>query len=85
MDTNSAGSPAARSHQVGRLLDSEKTGAALMFSGVFLGLVGVALTTLGWQQYNSSTRFDWTQLLGPILIDPLLSEGRQDCGTVDEI
>uniref|UniRef100_A0A3B4AWQ7 Uncharacterized protein n=1 Tax=Periophthalmus magnuspinnatus TaxID=409849 RepID=A0A3B4AWQ7_9GOBI len=41
----------------------QKNSAALMFSGIFLGLVG----TLGWQEYNSNTTFDGTPLLGPVL------------------
>ncbi|XP_055010137.1 transmembrane protein 174 [Boleophthalmus pectinirostris] len=68
MDTNRAAVPAASTHQGNQFLISEKSSAALMFLGIFLGLVGIAFTTLGWQKYNLTTILDWTQLLDPILI-----------------
>ncbi|XP_064164889.1 transmembrane protein 174 [Anguilla rostrata] len=51
--------------------EGDKAGATLLFSGVFLGLVGIACTVMGWMNYNISTSsksFEWTQLLGPILL-----------------
>ena len=51
--------------------EGDKAGATLLFSGVFLGLIGIVFTVMGWMNYNiskSSTNFEWTQLLGPILL-----------------
>ncbi|XP_061118129.1 transmembrane protein 174 [Conger conger] len=51
--------------------EGDKAGATLLFSGVCLGLIGIAFTVMGWMNYNSSkssTSFEWTQLLGPILL-----------------
>ncbi|MBN3300365.1 TM174 protein, partial [Amia calva] len=48
--------------------DGDKAGATLLFSGIFLGLVGLAFTVMGWISYDSSKDFEWTQLLGPILL-----------------
>ncbi|KAF4113195.1 hypothetical protein G5714_005740 [Onychostoma macrolepis] len=51
-----------------RVSDGDKAGAMLLFSGLFLGLVGMTFTAMGWTKYNSSHSYDWTQLLGPILL-----------------
>ncbi|XP_036384655.1 transmembrane protein 174 [Megalops cyprinoides] len=48
--------------------DGDKAGATLLFSGVFLGLVGITFTVMGWINYDISKSFEWTQLLGPILL-----------------
>nr|XP_004651597.2 transmembrane protein 174 [Jaculus jaculus] len=48
--------------------DDDKAGATLLFSGVFLGLVGITFTVMGWIKYQGVSHFEWTQLLGPILL-----------------
>ncbi|XP_054843359.1 transmembrane protein 174 isoform X2 [Eublepharis macularius] len=48
--------------------DDDKAGATLLFSGVFLGLVGITFTVMGWVKYEGVSYFEWTQLLGPILL-----------------
>uniref|UniRef100_A0A8C7TJQ6 Transmembrane protein 174 n=1 Tax=Oncorhynchus mykiss TaxID=8022 RepID=A0A8C7TJQ6_ONCMY len=48
--------------------DGEKTGATLLFSGIFLDLVGMTFKVMGWLKYNVSRSFEWTQLLDPILL-----------------
>ncbi|XP_070707158.1 LOW QUALITY PROTEIN: transmembrane protein 174 [Pempheris klunzingeri] len=60
--------PAPRPHQSDSLSDYKKTGAALLFSGVFLFLVGATFTIMGFQQYKTTPTFTPTQLLGPILL-----------------
>uniref|UniRef100_A0A4W3HMK9 Transmembrane protein 174 n=1 Tax=Callorhinchus milii TaxID=7868 RepID=A0A4W3HMK9_CALMI len=48
--------------------DGDKAGATLLFSGVFLVLVGITFTIMGWIKYYGTTQLEWTQLLGPILL-----------------
>nr|XP_056704996.1 transmembrane protein 174 [Euleptes europaea] len=48
--------------------DDDKAGATLLFSGVLLGLVGITFTVMGWVKYKGVSHFEWTQLLGPILL-----------------
>ncbi|KAK2818732.1 hypothetical protein Q5P01_024293 [Channa striata] len=67
-DSTQTVAPAPRPHQPDDVLAAQKIGATLLFCGVGLALVGVTYTTLGWSYYQASARFEWTQLLGPILI-----------------
>ncbi|XP_044302486.1 transmembrane protein 174-like isoform X4 [Varanus komodoensis] len=48
--------------------EDDKAGATLLFSGIFLGIVGITFTVMGWVKYEGVIRFVWTQLLGPILL-----------------
>ncbi|XP_048383993.1 transmembrane protein 174 [Stegostoma tigrinum] len=48
--------------------DGDKAGATLLFSGVFLVLVGITFTIMGWIKYYGTSDLEWTQLLGPILL-----------------
>uniref|UniRef100_A0A8C2F2P5 Transmembrane protein 174 n=1 Tax=Cyprinus carpio TaxID=7962 RepID=A0A8C2F2P5_CYPCA len=48
--------------------DGDKAGATLLLSGVFLGLVGMTFTAMGWTNYNVSHNYEWTQLLWPSLL-----------------
>ncbi|XP_062941174.1 transmembrane protein 174 [Cynocephalus volans] len=48
--------------------DDDKAGATLLFSGIFLGLAGITFTVMGWIKYQGVSHFEWTQLLGPILL-----------------
>lgn len=48
--------------------EGDKAGATLLFSGMFLGLVGITFTAMGWIRREDNHRFEWTQLLGPILL-----------------
>ncbi|XP_054434222.1 transmembrane protein 174 [Pteronotus mesoamericanus] len=48
--------------------DDDKAGTTLLFSGIFLGLVGITFTIMGWIKYQGVSHFEWTQLLGPILL-----------------
>lgn len=58
-------SPSCTDSQVS---DGDKAGATLLFSGAFLTLVGMTLTAMGWTKYNVNQSYEWTQLLGPILL-----------------
>uniref|UniRef100_A0A8C5QQA7 Transmembrane protein 174 n=1 Tax=Leptobrachium leishanense TaxID=445787 RepID=A0A8C5QQA7_9ANUR len=51
-----------------QVTDGDKAGATLLFSGLFLGLVGITFTVMGWINREASSSFEWTQLLGPILL-----------------
>ncbi|XP_054469118.1 transmembrane protein 174 [Anoplopoma fimbria] len=67
-DPTHVSTPAPRCCQSISLLENEKTGDVLLFSGLFLTLLGVTFTAMGWYYYKSNPDFEWTQLLGPVLI-----------------
>ncbi|XP_026863727.2 transmembrane protein 174 [Electrophorus electricus] len=54
--------------------ERDKAGATLLFSGIFLCLMGMTLTVMGWISSDVSDGgrdggdSEWTQLLGPILL-----------------
>ncbi|XP_003216367.1 transmembrane protein 174 [Anolis carolinensis] len=48
--------------------DESKAGTTFLFSGFFLGAVGVTFTVMGWVKHEGVLRFAWTQLLGPVLL-----------------
>ncbi|XP_077203543.1 transmembrane protein 174 [Paroedura picta] len=48
--------------------DGDKAGATLLFSAVFLGMVGIIFMVMGWAKYKGTSHFEWTQMLGPILL-----------------
>lgn len=60
--------PRAPSYTDSQVSDGDKAGATLLFSGAFLTLVGMTLTAMGWTNYNVNHSYEWTQLLGPILL-----------------
>ncbi|XP_077143933.1 transmembrane protein 174 [Ranitomeya variabilis] len=51
-----------------QVTERDKAGATLLFSGLFLGLVGVTFTVMGWIRRDGNQGFEWSQLLGPILL-----------------
>lgn len=60
--------PTPSPSQANAVSDGEKTGATLLFSGIFLGLVGMTFTAMGWLNYDVSHSLEWTQMLGPVLL-----------------
>ncbi|XP_067107174.1 transmembrane protein 174 [Osmerus mordax] len=52
----------------GAASDSEKTGATLLFSGIFMTLVGMTFTAMGWLNLDHNHSQGWSQLMGPILL-----------------
>lgn len=67
-DPNATTRPPVFPPTLDSVLSGEKTGALLLFSGLFLLLAGVLFTNMGWQRYQVDSGFQWSQLLGPILI-----------------
>ncbi|XP_056408407.1 transmembrane protein 174 [Hyla sarda] len=48
--------------------EGDKAGATLLFSGFFMGLVGITLTIIAWLKRDFSQELGWAQMMGPILI-----------------
>lgn len=67
-DPNATTRPSVLPPVLDSVLSGEKTGAFLLFSGLFLLLAGVLFTNMAWQRYQVDSGFQWSQLPGPILI-----------------
>ncbi|XP_020645884.3 transmembrane protein 174 [Pogona vitticeps] len=48
--------------------EAKKSGATLLFSGLFLGGIGVTFMVMGWVKNVGIIRFVWTLLVGPLLL-----------------
>ncbi|KAG8598539.1 hypothetical protein GDO81_002646 [Engystomops pustulosus] len=51
-----------------RVSDRNKASATLLFSGLFLGLVGITFTVMGWIKHEESQGIGWTKMIGPVLL-----------------
>ncbi|KAM9330970.1 transmembrane protein 174 [Gastrophryne carolinensis] len=60
--------PHPNSQADAHISEKDKAGATMLFSGVFLGLVGITFTVMGWVRRDDNHMFEWTQLFGPVLI-----------------
>ncbi|CAH2296917.1 Hypothetical predicted protein [Pelobates cultripes] len=60
--------PPQNSRPESQVSDGSKAGATLLFSGIFLGLVGIAFTVIGSMKREGENSFEWTQLIGPIML-----------------
>ncbi|XP_070790651.1 transmembrane protein 174 [Pituophis catenifer annectens] len=58
-------SPCQQNHSEIPASEDDKAGAALLFSGIFLGVIGITFTVIGWVKYEGVIHFEWTRLLGP--------------------
>ncbi|KAF7659600.1 hypothetical protein LDENG_00295670 [Lucifuga dentata] len=67
-DPDQTVTPAPHPLQSDSVQDVEKIRVSMLFSGVLLSLVGAIFTAMGWLNYQESLNFEWTQLLGPVLL-----------------
>lgn len=70
-DTSANGfsvSPCQPNHSEILASDDDKAGGALLFSGIFFGVIGITFTVIGWVKYEGVIHFEWTRLLGPTLL-----------------
>uniref|UniRef100_A0A8C6VNP8 Transmembrane protein 174 n=1 Tax=Naja naja TaxID=35670 RepID=A0A8C6VNP8_NAJNA len=61
-------SPCQPNHSENPASEDDKAGTALLFSGIFLGVIGITFTVIGWVKYEDVIHFEWTRLLGPTLL-----------------
>ncbi|KAM3940650.1 transmembrane protein 174-like [Leptodactylus fuscus] len=60
--------PYPNSEPVVRVSERDTSRATLLFSGIFMGLVGITLTIVGWVRHDESQSIRWTKMIGPIVL-----------------
>ncbi|XP_069818917.1 transmembrane protein 174 [Dendropsophus ebraccatus] len=53
--------------------EGDKAGATLLFSGFFMGLIGITLTIIAWIKRDWNQQLGWAQMLGPIVLSVSLA------------